>query len=132
MLRWAKTLWVAIAAPSRKIAVLTRDNESLSLGLRNATDRAAILQDKLNTVNGAGCPGCAALKPMVNHLVLAGGSRIKPYDDYGPTLPESFGNAAAMEEPITRSPRQAIREQNSDFLKNLEQSMRVAIKEPQQ
>lgn len=64
-----------------------RDRDTLSTALRNATDRAALLQSRLDEVIAKPCPNCETLKQVVNFHVIAAGSRAPMFDGYGPIPP---------------------------------------------
>lgn len=79
---WFTRLW-----PRAEVLRLRRENESLSLAVRHATERAADLHSRLEELRDKPCATCETLKAVVNSVMLASGSKLKMFDGIGPTLP---------------------------------------------
>lgn len=107
----------------QKAERLASENASLSLALRNATDKASGLQTKLNDLLGAECPTCLVLKQTVNFHVLAAGSRVKMYDDVGPTMPPPKYAEKPPEGPGPHRARQMAAESRAIFAATLEREL---------
>jgi hypothetical protein len=103
---------------------LRRHNEQLSVGLRNATEKAAEAQARLEELRTRECPACEVLKQTLNFHVLAAGSKVGVFDGLGPTLPKPAPRDTP-EQPEPLGKQRASRlahQQRSDYIQQFMQS----------
>ena len=106
-------------------AALERERGSLATALRNTTAQAGSLQERLNEANARECKTCAELKKVVNHVLIAAGSRVKMFDEVGPDPPKPREvDLSKLNAP--QGPQRAslvARQQNDIFMQQLPKLM---------
>lgn len=106
--------WAALW-PRAEVLRLRRDNERLSVALKNATEKAAESLTRLDELREQKCSACENLKQVLNFHVYAAGSKVPMFDGYGPTLPV---RPEHKEDPVAGPQRasRVARAQRQDFL----------------
>jgi hypothetical protein len=102
---------------------LTKIKAELSVALvaaRNAQEQSNALQAKLNSLVGRECPACAILKQTVNFHVLASGSKLRMFEDAGPS-PRPVDSTAPAHPATPLRASKLARMANQDFLQRFVQ-----------
>ena len=120
--------------PRAEVVKLRRQNEQLSLALRNATEKAAESQARLDELRNRECPSCEVLKQTINFHVLAAGSKVGMFDGVGPTIQRVTQPPPTEEhEPEGRQRASRVaRHQRNDYIdKFLQAEAQIPIEESQ-
>lgn len=102
-----------------QIKLLERELDTARLTARNAIDKATDAQARLNEAHEreakVNADHISTLKTITNSVVIASGSRIRMFDGYGPTLPES--TVKGTPEPISSRlrARDIVNQKNREF-----------------